>query len=153
MDYRELLEKYNRLLSENRRLINENERLKAQLGIAERKHPENRIAGPDTEKSICDHESTDRAPFSGVNNRFPEPSILPGPRTHSPNVVRMCNSHVPSRSEAVNPAKDGLTPTRILKRIAIRECSRICFTLFIFCSPLTGNSVVDLPPFFRTLHP
>ena len=69
MDYRELFEKYNLLLSENRRLINENDRLKAQLGKAERKHAENRIAGPATEKSICDREFTDSASFSSVNNR------------------------------------------------------------------------------------
>jgi cell shape-determining protein MreC len=68
MDYRELLEKYNHLLSENRRLMNENDRLKAQLGIAERKHAESRIAGPTIEKSIQDDEPTNSDSFSGVNN-------------------------------------------------------------------------------------
>jgi len=69
MDYRELLEKYNLLLGENRCLIKENDRLKAQLGIAERKPAENRIAGPTTEKDIRDDEPTDSASFSDVNNR------------------------------------------------------------------------------------
>ncbi|MCD6296981.1 MAG: DEAD/DEAH box helicase family protein [Deltaproteobacteria bacterium] len=69
MDYRELLEKYNRLLSENSRLIKENDRLKEQLGIAERKPDENRIAGPNKEKSIRDDEPKDSTLFSGVNNR------------------------------------------------------------------------------------
>jgi superfamily II DNA or RNA helicase len=69
MDYRELLEKYNLLSGENRRLIKENDRLKAQLGIAERKPAENRIAGPTTEKSMREDDPTESASFSDVNNK------------------------------------------------------------------------------------
>ena len=69
MDYRELLEKYNLLIGENRRLIEENERMKTQLGKAERRLDEKRIAGPIKEEGYRDDESTDSSLFSGVNNK------------------------------------------------------------------------------------
>jgi regulator of replication initiation timing len=68
MDYRELLEKYNLLLSENRRLIEENDTLNAQLGKAERRPDEDRIAEPTTEKRIRDDEPKDSTLFSCVIN-------------------------------------------------------------------------------------